>query len=496
MALPPPHNYPLEQREVAERVTQYRRRWENVQKGKQQAAAVNDSDTKQRLAMALDKERDQRRAGLGLDDYKNSPKSAIQLFQAAIDEVQRHDGENWGYGQAAVWCDAAIAAGHAVPASVWEIRANCWLRWAEVWSLTARYLAGDSKLVISGGRARNRRTEPKPGSHGDAPTPLRRAFLLGCDDLSERNGYADFSTYRKILRAFGSFLGPKDAAAYGAVCVSAPADVLEICISNANRDFRGYYYAQLALYGVPPLRLGEEMPDPRMGIALQNLACGLACGGGEAQVTEGVESMKIAWLGRIRARGSGFDESARGADAAALRWPNAVSNFTKSLASGDDTTSTLMQYYCAAQPLAEGEICGREVLGGEERPGAKEVPSIKRFLAQELLEEAKKLVPSKNKACDNTAKLRMLVKDAKEVDSKVPMPGDLFPACVRLCIMCARPKCGAFYSKRSSSQARGSSGYSPELKKCSGCKKVAYCSKECQMLHWKKEHKRECSQKK
>ena len=30
------------------------------------------------------------------------------------------------------------------------------------------------------------------------------------------------------------------------------------------------------------------------------------------------------------------------------------------------------------------------------------------------------------------------------------------------------------------------------LKRCTGCQKVKYCSKECQEEHWKKVHKRHC----
>lgn len=32
------------------------------------------------------------------------------------------------------------------------------------------------------------------------------------------------------------------------------------------------------------------------------------------------------------------------------------------------------------------------------------------------------------------------------------------------------------------------------LKPCTGCWYVAYCSKECQLAHWKSGHKRECSE--
>lgn len=33
---------------------------------------------------------------------------------------------------------------------------------------------------------------------------------------------------------------------------------------------------------------------------------------------------------------------------------------------------------------------------------------------------------------------------------------------------------------------------STELKRCTKCKKVSYCNRECQAQHWKKQHKREC----
>lgn len=31
-----------------------------------------------------------------------------------------------------------------------------------------------------------------------------------------------------------------------------------------------------------------------------------------------------------------------------------------------------------------------------------------------------------------------------------------------------------------------------EFKKCSRCKQACYCSKECQLQHWKNGHKKEC----
>jgi len=30
------------------------------------------------------------------------------------------------------------------------------------------------------------------------------------------------------------------------------------------------------------------------------------------------------------------------------------------------------------------------------------------------------------------------------------------------------------------------------IKRCSGCRKISYCSPECQKIHWKKVHKAEC----
>jgi hypothetical protein len=36
-------------------------------------------------------------------------------------------------------------------------------------------------------------------------------------------------------------------------------------------------------------------------------------------------------------------------------------------------------------------------------------------------------------------------------------------------------------------------GVEPPLKQCSDCMCVAYCSRECQVSHWKKQHKHDCA---
>jgi len=36
-------------------------------------------------------------------------------------------------------------------------------------------------------------------------------------------------------------------------------------------------------------------------------------------------------------------------------------------------------------------------------------------------------------------------------------------------------------------------GVEPPLKQCSDCMVVAYCSRECQVSHWKKQHKHDCA---
>jgi hypothetical protein len=34
----------------------------------------------------------------------------------------------------------------------------------------------------------------------------------------------------------------------------------------------------------------------------------------------------------------------------------------------------------------------------------------------------------------------------------------------------------------------------PKLKQCSWCKAVAYCSRDCQVAHWKAGHKEACQE--
>ena len=53
--------------------------------------------------------------------------------------------------------------------------------------------------------------------------------------------------------------------------------------------------------------------------------------------------------------------------------------------------------------------------------------------------------------------------------------------------MCACPECPH-------KGALAAAGGRLDMKKCAKCKQVFYCSRECQVAHWKSGHRRECEQ--
>ena len=74
-----------------------------------------------------------------------------------------------------------------------------------------------------------------------------------------------------------------------------------------------------------------------------------------------------------------------------------------------------------------------------------------------------------------------MVADARAIDPTTTPPADLRARCVRDGYICANPSCWALCADDGSS-----------LKVCTGCKRVRYHSKECQVAHWKESHKGEC----